>query len=134
MSDDRFDPAPSQLLHFVELDEFRDDWQSLKLNVEVDLLALQYELMRHPDAGDVVAETGGMRKLRFAPPGRPSGKRGAVRVCYAWFPDHWLILLIMAYGKSVKGDLTRVDKQGIRTYLARIEQWLDEQPAQRKER
>jgi hypothetical protein len=28
---------PGDLLHFVELDEFSDDWQRLGLNVENDL-------------------------------------------------------------------------------------------------
>jgi hypothetical protein len=113
-----------QFLHFVELDEFRSDWERLGLDAEDDLLSLQAALMHDPAAGDVIAGTGGLRKLRFAPPGRGVGKRGAIRVCYVWWPQHWLVLLVKAYGKSEKADLTAGERQGIQHYLERIERWL----------
>lgn len=118
--------SATQFLHFVELDEFQQDWERLGLDVEFDLLALQIELMRNPLAGDVVAGTGGLRKLGFAPPRRKSGKRGAIRVAYAHFPAHWLILLVMAYGKSRKTDLTPNEKRAIRQYLERVNRWLSQ--------
>jgi hypothetical protein len=74
------DLTPDQFLHFVELDEFRDDWQKLGLDVEDDLLALQLRLMRDPAEGDLIVGTGGLRKLRFA----PSGVRPASAVEYAF--------------------------------------------------
>ena len=37
-------------------------------------------LAEHPDAGDVMAATGGLRKVRWSRPGM--GKRGGVRVIY----------------------------------------------------
>jgi hypothetical protein len=116
--------TPDRFLHFVELDEFRADWEGLGLDVENDLLALQLVLMHDPSAGAVIAGTGGLRKLRFAPPGRSAGKRGSLRVCYVWWPEYWLILLVMVYGKSAKQDLTAHEKRGIRQYIHRIEQWL----------
>src|SRR5262245_1564892 len=88
---------PEQFLHFVELDEFGHDWEQLGLDIETDLLDLQVQLMANPAEGDVIVGTGGLRKLRFAPPTRSGGKRGGIRVCYCWWPRHWLILLVMAY-------------------------------------
>jgi len=42
--------------------------------------ALQVALMRDPEAGPVIPGSGGVRKLRWAAPGR--GKRGGYRVIY----------------------------------------------------
>ena len=42
--------------------------------------ALQNELLRNPEAGDVIKDTGGLRKMRFADPRRGKGKRGGLRV------------------------------------------------------
>jgi hypothetical protein len=123
---------PEQFLHFVELDEFRGDWELLGLDVENDLLALQVQLMWNPAEGDVIAGAGGLRKLRFAPPSQSAGKRGSVRVCYCWWPRHWLILLVIAYGKSRKSDLNAAERNGIRRYLERTEQWLENRRKQRR--
>ena len=40
--------SPEDLLHFVELDEFRDDWEHLGLNVDRDLWDLQILIMADP--------------------------------------------------------------------------------------
>ena len=45
---------------------------------------LQALLMSHPAAGDVVPETGGLRKLRVADARRHKGTRGGLRVIYYW--------------------------------------------------
>ncbi|WP_238946484.1 addiction module toxin RelE [Vandammella animalimorsus] len=42
--------------------------------------ALQNALMKHPEAGDVIVGTGGLRKLRQADARRGKGKRGGLRV------------------------------------------------------
>ena len=38
--------------------------------------ALQLLLLQNPEAGDVIAGTGGLRKIRFADSRRSKGKRG----------------------------------------------------------
>ena len=47
--------------------------------------SLQKALMRDPDAGSVVPGSGGVRKLRWAAPGR--GKHGGYRVIYLCATD-----------------------------------------------
>lgn len=43
---------------------------------------LQNLLMKHPEAGDPIPDTGGLRKLRFGDARRGKGKRGGLRVIY----------------------------------------------------
>lgn len=113
---------PEDFLHFVELDQFTDDWESLGLDVESDLWKLQIGIMANPTGGDVISGTGGLRKIRF---GLEEGKRKGARVCYVYFPNHFLVLLVMAFGKSEKPDLDSDDKRGIAEYIRQIKNYLD---------
>lgn len=69
-------------------------------------------LAAHPTAGDVIRETGGLRKLRWALAG--SGKRGGVRVIYAYLPAQRQVRLIVVYRKSVKDDLSVLERKALR--------------------
>jgi len=70
---------PMDFVEFVELGEFTKAWSELKLTVD-DLFVLQTVIMCDPAGGPVVSGTGGLRKLRFAPPGWKVGKRGVLRI------------------------------------------------------
>jgi hypothetical protein len=118
------DLGPSDFLHFVETDEFRDDWEQLGLNVERDLWELQTLIMSGPEKPAVIPGTGGLRKMRFAG-GGGRGKSGGIRVCYAYFKKYWTVLLVIAYSKSRKDNLTAIEKTAIKRYLNTIEDWLD---------
>jgi hypothetical protein len=65
---------------------------------------LQEELLKRPDAGDVIKNGGGIRKLRWKRPG--SGKSGGVRVIYYWMANDGTILMLVVYPKSTKDNLT----------------------------
>lgn len=118
--------SPEDFLRFVETDEFRDDWEKLGFDVENDLWDLQDEIMRGPRSAPVIRGTGGLRKLRFSKRREHIGKRGGARVCYAYFEKHRTVLLVMAYGKDEKDDLSATEKRAIADYLARIERYLTE--------
>jgi len=118
--------SPEDFLHFVQLDEFANDWKSLGYDLEEDLLALEISIMTNPEAGKVIAGTGGLRKIRFAKSHDRIGKRGGVRVCYVYFPEHWTVLLVVAYGKNEKADLTPTEKKSIQAYIGRAKNWLDQ--------
>jgi hypothetical protein len=55
-------------------------------------------LAEHPDAGDVVPGSGGVRKVRWSRSGQ--GKRGGVRVIYYNQVGAGLIWLLTIYAKS----------------------------------
>ena len=65
-----------------------------------------------PDAGDVMIETGGLRKLRW--PARGQGKRGGARVIYYFRDTDMPLYLLAVYTKGEKIDLTHADKKAMR--------------------
>jgi hypothetical protein len=65
---------------FIELPAFerhREEYLD-----DISFSTLQGALMINPEAGDLIAGTGGLRKLRFADMRRGKGKRGGLRVIY----------------------------------------------------
>jgi hypothetical protein len=71
----------------------------------------------------VIAGTGGLRKLRFARPGE--GKSGSLRVCYALFLDHGIVLIPLVYTKAAKLDLTAAEKKYFKHLLDRFRNALE---------
>jgi len=65
---------------------------------------LQMELSIHPDAGDLIKNGGGIRKLRWKRAG--TGKSGGIRVIYYWLTEDNQIFMLVAYPKSIKDTLT----------------------------
>lgn len=63
------------------------------------------------EAGDVIPETGGVRKVRWKRAG--SGKRGGVRVIYFYHDRARPLYLLMVYAKSRQEDLDAAEKQTV---------------------
>ncbi len=68
-----------------------------KLVTDDDLFALQAVLVNRPDAGALIRNGGGLRKIRIALQGR--GKRGGARVVYYWVTADDQIILLSIYAK-----------------------------------
>lgn len=81
----------------------------------MDLIAT---LARNPEAGDVIPELGGIRKLRFAPAGR--GKSGAFRVVYYVLSDDLPILALLIYGKNEQVNPTPDQRKAMLAVVAGI--------------
>jgi hypothetical protein len=110
---------PEDLLRFILLKPFEDGWDELGLGDD-DLLALQLIIMLDPKRHPVVKRTGGLRKIRFAPAGRNIGKSGAVRVGYTYLEEYGTVLLIIAYRKNEKDDLTPAEEKAISRLIKQI--------------
>lgn len=80
--------------------------------------ALAVYLIDHPDAGDVIPGTGGVRKLRWAAKGK--GKRGGVRIIYLYVVVAEHVYLIRCYAKNVKTDLRPDEKKALRQIVAHL--------------
>jgi len=60
-------------------------------------------LAANPEAGDVIPESGGCRKVRWSRAG--TGKRGGVRVIYFTRRSAGEIWLLLVYAKSVRDNI-----------------------------
>jgi hypothetical protein len=75
-------------------------------------------LALNPDAGDVIAGTGGARKLRFR--GRSKGKRGGYRVIAFFTGPAFPVFLLNAFAKNEKADLTKEECAALKRILSAI--------------
>jgi hypothetical protein len=95
---------------FIESPIFTTDVRTLLS--DDDYAALQQHLVTNPAAGDVIAGTGGLRKVRWITAGR--GKRGGTRVIYYHVVAQTQIRMILIYRKGIKDDLTTKEKVVLR--------------------
>ncbi len=70
----------------------------------------------NPHGGDVIPETGGVRKIRWNRGG--SGKRGGARVIYFYSDQGRPLYLLMVYAKARKENLSPGEKRAVRSLAA----------------
>lgn len=78
---------------------------------------LQATLMANPGAGDVIPDSGGLRKLRLADSRRSKGKRSGLRIIYFWWPAGSQFWLFTIYGKDEVENLTPVQRRILKGLL-----------------
>ena len=78
---------------------------------------LQNEMMRLPEAGDIIRGTGGLRKIRFGDERRGKGKRGGLRVIYFWKDVDDQFWLFTVYDKDEASDLSAKQRDALRERL-----------------
>lgn len=93
----------------VETDRFIKD--ASQLLAEAERMNLVAFIAANPESGDLIPETGGVRKLRWALPGR--GKRGGARVIYYFHNEQIPVFLLAAYGKNEKANLTKAERNAM---------------------
>jgi mRNA-degrading endonuclease RelE of RelBE toxin-antitoxin system len=68
------------------------------------LSRLQHYLNENPEAGDIIRESGGVRKVRWGATGR--GKRGGLRIIYYLRLKQDEIWLLTLYAKNVAESIS----------------------------
>jgi mRNA-degrading endonuclease RelE of RelBE toxin-antitoxin system len=95
---------------FIETPIFTKDVQDLLSDEEY--AEFQKYLSAHPLEGDLIQQTGGLRKIRWAARGK--GKRGGVRVIYYYVAVDFQIRLLLIYKKGIQDNLTADQKKILR--------------------
>jgi hypothetical protein len=106
----------TRLLTVCETSVFMRDAERLLGADEGERLILY--LAANPEAGDVIPDTGGVRKLRWRSSGR--GKRGGARVIYYHLDARAPLYLIALYAKNRKVDLTGEEKKALKRFVAAV--------------
>lgn len=104
---------------FVEAKSFSRRWPDYL--TEDELREFHNYLLETPDAGDVIKDTGGIRKIRWKTKG--SGKRGGVRIIYFWQVPDGQIYLLTIYQKNEFEDLTKDEYKLLKKVVERWESW-----------
>ena len=97
----------------VEMDGFLSATRKMMNDTELSLL-VNY-LAYNPLAGDIVAGTGGVRKLRWGLEGR--GKRGGARIIYYYHDQN---MPLYAYAKNDRSDLSGKQKNELKLLTATL--------------
>jgi hypothetical protein len=99
----------SHAIEFIETPMFTR--QIKQIATDDELKELQKLLIESPDKGDLIRQTGGLRKIRMAT--GTQGKSGSARVIY-FLATEEIIYLVMAYPKSTKDSLTDAEKSDLK--------------------
>jgi hypothetical protein len=102
---------------FILLSEFDRQWARLGFD-DGDLLRLQDEIKKDPKLGNVIPETGGIRKMRFAFEGK--GKSGGSRVLYVDLVVAETIFLLTAYAKGEKENISPAERSAYKQLVEQI--------------
>lgn len=105
----------SHAIEFIETSMFTR--QIKVLATDEELRELQATLIDSPDKGDLIKNTGGLRKIRMATGNQ--GKSGSARVIY-FLATVEVIYLVMAYPKSTKDSLTDAEKAELKVLTQRL--------------
>lgn len=74
----------------------------------------------NPDAGDIMAGTGGARKVRFG--GRGKGKSGGYRIVTFYAAEDMPVFLLDIYSKDTQANLSKADRNELRKILTSLPQ------------
>jgi len=108
---------------FVMTQVFDRKWTASGLRDDA-LADLQTALQINPDEGDVVQGTHGVRKMRWALPGK--GKSGGLRIFYVDFPRYEITFLITLLQKNEASNLDKAERNALGLLMQGIERGLKE--------
>ena len=103
----------------VETPAFISDAEALGMN-GAERFEIVTFLAKNPGAGDVIAGTGGARKLRFSGKGKGKGKSGGYRVITFFTGAAFPVFLLNAFAKNEKANLTKPECAALKKILNAI--------------
>lgn len=83
--------------------------QAASLWNEEERAAFVNFIAANPEAGDVIPDTGGIRKVRWSRAG--TGKRGGVRVIYFYHDSTMPLYLLLIYAKAQRENWSQEEKR-----------------------
>ena len=89
-----------------------------KLMSEANRREMEAAIVADPGGAPLLRGTGGIRKLRWAGPGR--GKRAGIRTIYFHHAGPEAIYMLSAYAKADREDLTPADRKALSRLVAAI--------------
>ena len=112
--------SPDRLYSFFETPIFmRQIEQRASMKV---LFAIEDDLLKNPERGDVIQGTHGARKARIGDPDSRRGKRGSYRYIYAYFPGYHHIVLLYLFAKNDTADLSAQVKKQLAQLMSQIKE------------
>ena len=116
-------PAPADPdLAVVETDEFLADVKGVLSEDEHDALILY--VAHHPEAGDPMPGTGGLRKLRWT--AKERGTRSGSRVIYQFHNFDVPLFLMAIFAKNIQTDLTPHQRKALARQLSAMKmEWKE---------
>ncbi|MBF0263807.1 MAG: type II toxin-antitoxin system RelE/ParE family toxin [Gammaproteobacteria bacterium] len=100
------------MITIAETEPFQKKAKKL-LSIEEKEDLIDY-LSEHPDSGDLIQGTGGIRKLRWSTVSK--GKSGGVRIIYYYHSEMMPLYLLTLFGKNEKSNISNEEK----TLLSKI--------------
>jgi len=91
----------------------------LRVGIKV-LFAIEDDLLKNPERGDVIQGTHGARKARIGDPDSKRGKRGSYRYIYAYFPGYHHLILLYLFAKNDTADLSAQVKKQLAQLVSQI--------------
>lgn len=110
--------AHISLVKIVRTKRYLKDLKRIRVTAaEAD--AIDQAISNRPEVGDVIEGLRGVRKMRFGL--RNKGKSGGGRAIYLLMVSDDLAILLTAYAKNEKSDLTSADRKAILAVLKEME-------------
>ena len=106
---------PEDLLGFIEMNGFYDEWIDLGLTDD-DLGLFQAVIMTAPKSNKVIPETGGFRVLQMSCDGE---RNLSIRLGYVYFEDHGIVLLVIARNDDALDHFSEPGRRSIRRLIER---------------
>ena len=94
----------------VETARFLKDAKPLMSDSERE--ALVVFVGANPDPGEIIPETGGVRKIRWALAGR--GKPGGARVIHYYHNQRLPLFPLAVYGKNERANLSKAERNAMK--------------------